>query len=159
MSIFGDPASTKILKEIKDLKKDLAALKGEYEGIKENVNFEQERATLKQKLTDLQIEYDREREKWDRERRDVEHQVGLQRKRGEFETESATRTAKLEVREENLAADKARFDEHVRFIEERFEQQFASLNELMGKFLERMPTTEQLIRVGGNGNGGDDDAA
>lgn len=152
-----DPVSEKILAEIKDLSKKVATLQGERSALADKVALDNEIVELTKKVAELGIKYDREKEKWDRERREVEHQVGLQRKRGEFETEAATRGAMLEVREENLAADKARFDEHVKFIEERFEQQFASLNELMGKFLERMPTTEQLIRVGGNG-GGDGDA-
>ena len=107
-------------------------------------------------LTDKQIEYDREHEKWERERREVEHMVGLQRKRGEFETEAARREATLDVREENLKATQERMQAQLDFTEARFDQQFESLNKLMEKFLDRMPTTKQLITVGRNG---DDDAS
>lgn len=147
--------SEEILEEIQSLKKEVAALKGERDATKDKKKLDQEYATLKRELTDLQIDYDREKEKWDREKRETEHMVGLQRKRQEFEVSSAERNAKLTVREENLKADKERFEEHVQFIEKRFDQQFESLNGLMEKFLERMPTTKQLITVGNNGGSED----
>ena len=134
----------------------MATLRGERDVTKDKIKLDNEIATLTRQLTDLEITFDREKEKWDREKREVEHMVGLQRQRGEFETESASREAKLDVREENLEADKARFDEHVKFIEARFEQQFTALNNLMEKLLERMPTTRQLISVGDNGARSDD---
>lgn len=145
-----------ILAEIQDLKCQVAALKGEREATKDKKKLDEEYAKLKRELTDLQIDYDREKEKWDREKRETEHMVGLQRKRQEFEVDSARTTATLAVREESLKADKERFEEHVKFIEKRFDQQFESLNTLMEKFLERMPTTKQLITVGTRN--GDDDA-
>lgn len=154
MNLFKEKDNA-ILTEIQNLSKQVAGLRGERDAEKDSLKLAQERTKLKKELTDLEIEYDREKEKWAREKREVEHMVGLQKKRGEFENESATREAKLSVREENLAADKIRFDEHVAFIEERFDQQFGSLNGLMEKFLERMPTTKQLISVGGVSANGD----
>lgn len=153
MGWFGpDPASAKILKELEGVKRDLALVRGELEATKQQRDLNGELLDTQRKLTDLQITYDREQEKWSREKRETDHHVGLVRKRSEFETEAATRTAKLDVREENLVKDQERFDEHVKFIEARFQEQVASLNEIMEKILERMPTTEQLITVGGNGS-------
>jgi len=144
--------SDRILEEIGSLKIEVTSLKAERKAVKSAHDLETEHIKLKRELTDRQIEWDKEKEKWDREKREVEHLVGLQKKRGTFEVESATQKAKLDVREENLAADRKRFDEHVKFIEKRFDQQFESLNGLMEKFLERMPTTKQLITVGSNGS-------
>ena len=154
MSLFGtkiNPMSERfdeLMDELTVVKTNIAELKGD----ESNLTREKEFSELKRKLTDKQIEFDREQEKWDREKREVEHMVGLQRKRGDFETEAAGREATLSVREENLKEDKKRFDEHVKFIEARFDQQFDSLNGLMEKFLERMPTTKQLITVSKNGD-------
>lgn len=150
-----DPTSERfdtLMEELADLKSKVAELRGDRDGHKRAKTLENELSTLKRELTDKQIEFDREQEKWDRERREVEHMVGLQRKRSEFDTEAASREAKLSVREENLKAQQERFEEHTAFIEKRFDQQFASLEKLTGQILERLPTTKQLISVGGNGS-------
>jgi hypothetical protein len=154
-----DPTSERfdaLMEELADLKLAVTELKGEEAGLTKVRSLETRINTLTRELTDKQIEWDREKEKWDREKREVEHMVGLQRKRGDFENEAAARDAKLTVREENLDADKKRFDEHVQFIEKRFAEQFKSLEKLTGQILERMPTTRQLITVG-NGNGSEEE--
>ena len=143
-----DTVSDEILAEIKELKVEVTLLKGERDANKGAAKLEAEHKTLRRELTDLQIEYDREKEKWEREKREVTHMVGLQKKRGEFEAESAAREATLTVREENLQADKARFEEHVNFMERRFEEELKATRKMMERFLERMPTTKQLISVG-----------
>lgn len=160
--MFGSPNPTTerfdaLMEELADLKRSVTEIKGERKATVRVRDLEKEYDQVKRELTDKQIEFDREQEKWEREKREVEHMVGLQRKRGEFESEAAGREAKLSVREENLKAQQERFDEHVKFIEERFDQQFKSLEKLTGKILDRLPTTKQLITVGGNGNGSEDD--
>lgn len=146
----------KLLEEIGELKLRVTELRAEKKSRTQIAELEREYADTKKQLVDLQLSFEKEKERHDRERRETEHMVGLQRKRGEFETEAAGREAVLNVREENLQAAKDRFDEHVAFIEKRFDQQFDSLNGLMEKFLERMPTTKQLITVGGR-NGGEEE--
>ncbi len=152
-----DPTSERydaLMEELADLKRAVTELKGEEAGLSKVRGLETRINTLTRELIDKQIEYDREHEKWEREKREVEHMVGLQRKRSEFDSEAAAREAQLAVREENLAAQEKRFEEHVEFIEKRFDQQFESLNSITEKILERMPTTRQLITVGTpNGNG------
>lgn len=160
--MFGKPDPTSerfdaLMDELAEVKAKVAEIRGDRDGATRAGKLEGELSKLKRELTDKQIEFDREQEKWDREKREVEHMVGLQRKRGEFETEAAGREATLSVREENLKADKDRFDEHVQFIEARFDQQFKSLEKLTGKILDRLPTTKQLITVGGGNGNGDDD--
>lgn len=160
--MFGmkpDPTSERydaLMEQIAGLKSQIAELKGDRDGHKRAKSLEEELSSLKRELTDKQIEFDREQEKWDREKREVEHMVGLQRKRSEFDSDAASREAKLAVREENLKAQQERFEEHTAFIEKRFDQQFKSLEKLTGQILERMPTTKQLITVGGNGSGEND---
>lgn len=148
MNIFKDNVE-KILSELRDVRQDLALLQGERDATKKSRDLDKEIAELRRTLTDLEIQHDREQEKWDREKREVEHMVGLHKQKAEFENESATREAKISVREENLEADKTRFEEHVSFMEGRFQEELTSLRGLMEKFLDRMPTTQQLITVGG----------
>jgi predicted nucleic acid-binding Zn-ribbon protein len=157
--LFGsrtDPTSERydaLMIKLGDLKQQVAELSGDRAGHQRAQTLEEELAKLRRDLTDKQIEFDREQEKWDREKREVEHMVGLQQKRSEFDAEAASREATLSVREENLTAQQQRFDEHVKFIEKRFDQQFKSLETLTGQILERMPTTQQLITVGASKNG------
>jgi predicted nucleic acid-binding Zn-ribbon protein len=161
MGLFGTPEPTSarfdaLMEQLADLKTEIAELRGERDASSRLLNVEKQYATTKRELTDLQITFDREKEKHAREIRETEHMVGLQRKRGEFETEAAEREARLAVREENLQAQQDRFDEHVKFIEERFEQQFKTLEKLTGQILKRMPTTTQMLTVGASKNGSDD---
>lgn len=165
MGLFGgktkaDPTSELILAEIEKLSKDVAKLKGEKQATTDLKKLDEEYATAKRELTDLQITLDRVKEDHERETREIEHKVGLQKKKQTFEVDAAKREAIVTVREENLDAKEKRFDEHVKFIEDRFDQQFDALRELTNKILDRMPETKQLIHVGapnGNGNGTDTD--
>ena len=132
--------SARILKEIESLSKQLAELRGRYDAAKQTHKTESELIELQKKLTALQIEYDREQEKHAREKREVEHMVGLEKKRQTFEIESATTTAKLTVREENLEADRKRFEEQMKFQTKRFEDEVGYLKDMVGQVLDRLPT-------------------
>lgn len=129
-----------LLEEIRGLRRDVAALKGEREALREEAALADSIQTLKVKVEDLKIEKGRLTEEHAREKREVEHMVGLEKNRQKVEMEQATRDAKLTVREENLAADKDRFDKHVEFIEERFGEEVGYLKDLMGQVLGRLPT-------------------
>jgi regulator of replication initiation timing len=160
MGLFGtvNPMSERfdeLMDQLSELKTQVAELKGDRAGVSKAIKLETELSKLKRDLTDKQIEFDREQEKWDREKREVDHMVGLQRKRGDFEIKAAGREATLAVREENLKSEREQFEKQTKFRQDQFDQQFDSLNGLMEKFLERMPTTKQLITVGGR-NGDDE---
>src|SRR5271169_867147 len=64
---------------------------------------------LKEELETLKIEKGRKEEEFAKREREIEHKVGLERKRQEFEITQAKREALVGVREENLAAEKKRF--------------------------------------------------
>jgi hypothetical protein len=66
--------------------------------------------------------------------------VGLERKRQEFEISQSKREAIVAVREENLEADRQRFEEQMRFIMTRFETEVADQKGLMKEMLKRLPT-------------------
>lgn len=99
--------------------------------------FKRREAELSEKLER------RERELTDKfQRRDseVEHMLGLERKRQEFEMQSARREAVLTVREENLKADRDRFDAQMEFHDRRFTEEVGYLKEMIGTLAERLPT-------------------
>lgn len=59
-------------------------------------------------------------------KREVEHKVGLERKRQEFEIQQAKRETEVKVREENLAADKERFKAEMNFQREHLQSEIKS---------------------------------
>jgi len=102
---------------------------------------------LKRQITDLEIAKAKIVEDNAREKREVTHMVGLERKRQEFEAEQALQSienarteAILEVREKNLEDERKAFDKSMKFREERFTQEVSYLKDLMGQILERLPT-------------------
>ena len=66
------------------------------------------------------IQKDRKDEEFAKKEREIEHKVGLERTRQKFEVENAKREATVTVREENLTADRDRFEGQMKFQNERF---------------------------------------
>lgn len=96
-------------------------------------------ADLREQLETLKIEKARKEEDFARKEREIEHKVGLERKRQEFEIAQSKREATVTVREENLKADRERFDEQLKFHEKRFTEEVKYLKEMVGQVLERLP--------------------
>jgi len=90
---------------------------------------------LQEEIEALKVE--KGRREWDFQKREMEvdHKVGLERKRQEFEIEQAKREATVSLREENLQADRDRFEAEMKFIRERFEQEVGYLKDMMSKVL------------------------
>ena len=90
---------------------------------------------LKEDIETLKIE--KSSREWDYKKREmeVEHKVGLERKRQEFESEQSKREATVSVREENLKADRTRFEEQMHFIQTRFEEEVKYLQNIMQQIL------------------------
>ena len=90
---------------------------------------------LKEEIEDLTLQ--KKNREWDYEKKEteIEHKVGLERKRQEFEIEQAKREAIVSVREENLSADKDRFEKQMAFIQKRFEEEVGYLKDIVGKVL------------------------
>ena len=97
---------------------------------------------LKKQVADLEIQRDKKKEEFDRREREVEHMVGLERKRQEFETDAAKRGATLDVREANLKADRDRFEKQMEFQNDRFTKEVVYLKELVERTLAAIPGTE-----------------
>ena len=102
-------------------------------------------ADLKKEIVRLEIERDKKQEEWDRREREVEHKVGLERKRQEFEIEQAKKTTEVTIREENLKADKERFKAEMDFQRKHLESEIASLRTLVGQMLERLPSAHIML--------------
>lgn len=114
---------TELRGELTSTRKELVAARSERDEARDSVKLADELVELKKKLVTLQIEEDRIKEQHARERRDIEHKVGLERSRQEQELDLAGREATIKVREENLTADRERFEQQMAFTTTRFENE------------------------------------
>lgn len=104
---------------------------------------------LREELETLRIEKARKDEEHAKREREVEHKVGLERKRQEFEMEQAKREATVSVREENLKADRTRFEEQLKFHETRFTAEVGYLKDMITEVMKRLPSAEIVANIGG----------
>ncbi len=102
---------------------------------------------LQEELETLKIEKDRKDEQFTRREREVEHKVGLERKRQEFEIEQARREVMVEVKEKNLKKDKERFEEQMDFHKKAMAEEVTSLRDMVGKLLKALPSAEIIATV------------
>lgn len=109
--------------------------------------------TLREQVEKLEIEKGRREEEGAKREREIEHKIGLERKRQEFEIDAGKREATLSVREENLKADRARFEEQMKFHDERFTAEVNYLKTMLAQILERVPNVTARLKLGGGDNG------
>ena len=117
--------------------------------IKTIADLNKEARALREKLVTLEIQKDRKDEEFAKERREIEHKVGLERTRQEFEVKNAKREATVTVREENLTADRDRFEGQMKFQNERFTTEVEYLKEMVGQVLKRLPDASIYTEVKG----------
>lgn len=116
-----------------------AALASATDGVRDALRLGTQVDTLKKQISDLEISKSKKEEEFAREKREVEHMVGLERKRSEFEKEAAKREATLSVREENLKAERQRFEDAMAFRDKRFTEEVNYLKGMIGQVLEAIP--------------------
>lgn len=105
--------------------------------------------SLKRQIADLEVNKSRIQEEHDKQDRELRHMIGLEKKRQESEIVSAKRDTELTVREGNLAAEKARFEEQLKFNTQRFETMEKYLKDMLSDILERLPNVNvQLTKMG-----------
>jgi len=106
---------------------------------------------LREQIEQLKIEKARREEDFARREREVEHKVGLERKRQEFEIAQSKREATVTVREENLKADRERFEQQLTFQNDRFTTEVGYLKDMISGMLKRLPSAEVIATLGNKG--------
>jgi chromosome segregation ATPase len=153
MSVFGrDVALQRLAEKIEALTKRVAELKGEREAVDSELGLSSRIVSLQREKTAKEIELDRVKEEHTREKREIEHMVGLHKKQVTQEIELAKREQTVTLREENLKADRERFEEQMKFMQKRMEGELERLNGLTTEILDRLPKIESLVTLT-NGNG------
>ncbi len=103
---------------------------------------------LKKQIVTLEIERSKKKEENEKERRELTHMIGLEKKRQEFEIGQAKAETTLKVQQENLAADKTRFAGEMSFQRERFEKEVGYLKDMMKDILDRLPNVNATLDLG-----------
>ncbi len=100
---------------------------------------------LKEQIAQLQIDKSKIEEQHAKEERELRHMIGLEKKRQEVELVHAKKETELTVREGNLAAEKVRFSEQLKFNTERFETMEKYLKDMLTDILQRLPNVNMDI--------------
>lgn len=108
---------------------------------------------LKSTIAQLEIDKSKIEEEFEKRERELRHMIGLEKVRQEQEREQAkvelaqaATAAKLTVREENLAADKLRFEEQLTFNTERFATMEKYLKDMLADILQRLPNVNVKLK-------------
>lgn len=140
MKFFTDKDTKELNDKLDAIREQIADLKAERKSLSKINELSAERNALKSEITDLRIEKSKITEDHAREERELRHMVGLEKKRQEQELALGKQEAILQVREENLEADKERFEEQMDFMTKRMEKEVGYLKDIMGQILDRLPT-------------------
>lgn len=141
---------------IEKLTKEIAGLRGERDAQLQVKKLEHERTGLMREIEDLKITKDRMEEENERKIREVEHKVGLERKRQEFEADQALQRieqerqeAVLEVREANLEQAQEKLREQMDFMAKRWDEENKALNAMIDRLFARLPDISMAISKNG----------
>ena len=102
---------------------------------------------LREQVAKLEIEKSQREESFARKERELEHKVGLHKEQTKFELESGKKSAVLDVQQANLAADKKRFEEQMKFHETRFTEEVGYLKDMLADMMKRLPTAEVITNL------------
>ena len=101
--------------------------------------------TLKRQIAELEINKAKIEEEHATRDRELRHMIGLEKKRQEVEIAQAKKDTELTVREGNLAAEKTRFEEQLKFNTERFSTMEKYLKDMLTDILKRLPNVSMKI--------------
>ncbi len=145
MGWFGSSNDEERDAERTRLATELAGLKGEVHALRTERDRTAEMFALQESIEKLKLEKGRLTEDHRREIRETEHKVGLLKTKQDQDVAHATRQAKLEVRETNLAADKDRFAAEMKFQREHLQREVGRLESILGQVLERLPNVDAQL--------------
>lgn len=106
------------------------------------IDLSEEVKKLTQQVSTLEIKKSKIEEDFAKERREIEHKLGLEKNRQKQELELGLREQQIKLREENLKADRDRFEANMKFMNDRFSTEVGYLKDMITKLV---PTTTVKI--------------
>lgn len=125
--------------------KELIQRLRELQPVSEAAALTEQVLALKRQIADLEITKAKKEEQHASQERELRHMIGLEQKRQSVEMEQAKREAMLAVREENLKAERTRFEEQLKFNTARFESMEKYLKDMMADILQRLPNVNMEL--------------
>lgn len=114
--------------------------------IRESIDLAKTVEKLREELANLKINESQIKEKYAREKREIEHMLGLEKTRQAQELELSKREAALEVKEQALKQEREMFKKEAESIQKRFEDQLKDQNMLITNLLGALPNMK-IIRT------------
>jgi hypothetical protein len=142
MGLFSPPSPS----ERERLARELAELKGEVHALRSEKDRTADVNRLNAEVERIKLEKGRLIEEHDRKVRETEHKVGLLKLKQEQELANAKRQTELEVREQNLAADKKRFESEMTFQRTHLQEEISRIDGILTKVLDRLPDVNASLR-------------
>ena len=136
-----DEERDRLAGELAELRADIKALRPERDEAATLTRLRDEVDKLKREKATLT-------EDSARKIRETEHKTGLLKTKQEHDVEHARRMAVLEVREENLAADRTRFEAEMKFQRDHFDQRADQQDGILKAILERLPAIDVSLSGG-----------
>lgn len=102
---------------------------------------------LSDQVARLKIEKSQIEESHQRREREIEHKLGLEKKRQETELELAKREATIKAEEKFLEQKKELFTTEMTFTRKRMEEEVGYLKDMVGQVLERLPSAEIIATI------------
>jgi len=147
------PATQEVLNRLEALTEEVTKLRGKQKGRGEAIRLSDEVKKLKHQITDLEISKSKREEDNERQLREVEHKVGLEKLRGEAERDIAVKEAELAVREGNLSREREAFEKEMEFTRTRMTEEVDRITALQEQILKRLPVVTVDKQITDNGNG------
>jgi hypothetical protein len=129
----------KFAEERKRLADELAELGAQVKALRVERDRTGEVTRLREEVEKLKLTKDRLVEDNDRKIRETEHKVGLLKIQQDHEVANAKRETKVEVREENLSADKDRFKAEMDFQRGHLQREVDRIETILTKVLDHLP--------------------
>lgn len=126
----------------------LTALHDQLKKLSTVVNLEEKVKDLREQVSTLEIDKSKKEEAYARKERELEHKVGLHKTQVAQDIALAKREATVKIQEENLAVDRKRFEEQMKFVTENFDKQTGYLTEIIGDLSKRLPSLAMTADVG-----------
>lgn len=126
---------------------ELAQLRAEIRALRTERDSTAQVTSLREQAERLKLERGRLIEENDRKIRETEHKVGLLKTQQEHDVANARRETMVQVREENLSADRDRFKGEMDFQRQHLEKEVERVASILGQVLERLPNLDATLEL------------
>lgn len=140
-----DEKLEQLLAQRATIEEQLAQLRGEVKALRTERDRTAELTKLNAEIERMKLEKARLVEENDRKLRETTHKVGLLREQQQHEVANAKKETELKVREQNLAADQARFKGEMDFQREHLQREVTRTQEILDKVLDRLPDVNAAL--------------